>query len=106
MDDAGEMSSWFVYNALGCYTYSPAEPHYLITVPLFEEVTLRVGKQPLKIVREGEGAKITEIRLNGELIEDYRLPDSALREGGELIIKTEDRKSTRLNSSHVAISYA
>ena len=24
-----------------------------------------------------------------ELIEDYRLPDSALREGGELIIKTE-----------------
>lgn len=89
MDDAGEMSSWFVYNALGFYTYSPAEPHYLITVPLFEEVTLRVGNQPLKIVREGEGTKITEIRLNGELIEDYRLPDSALREGGELIIKTE-----------------
>lgn len=89
MDDAGEMSSWFVYNALGFYTYSPAEAHYLITVPLFNEVTLRVGDRPLKIVREGEGTKITEISLDGKLIEDYRLPDSALQEGGELIIKTE-----------------
>lgn len=89
MDDGGEMSSWFVYNALGLYSYSPAEDYYLITVPLFDEVTLDVGSSPLKIVREGEGTKIVEITLDGELIENYRLPDSALQNGGELIIKTE-----------------
>src|ERR1039458_4540208 len=25
MDDAGEMSSWYVFNAIGLYPYSPAE---------------------------------------------------------------------------------
>src|SRR5690625_6379049 len=39
---------------------------------------------------------------------DYRRAriQDALTEGQELIIQVEDRKSTRLNSSHVAISYA
>ena len=26
MDDAGEMTSWYVLNAIGIYTYSPADP--------------------------------------------------------------------------------
>ena len=26
MDDCGEMSSWYVFNAIGLYTYSPADP--------------------------------------------------------------------------------
>ena len=34
MDDAGEMSSWFVFNALGLYPFSPADPEYIISVPL------------------------------------------------------------------------
>ena len=34
MDDAGEMSSWYVLNAIGLYTYSPADPEYIVTVPL------------------------------------------------------------------------
>ena len=29
MDDAGEMSSWYVWNAMGLYTYSPADPEYI-----------------------------------------------------------------------------
>lgn len=90
MDDAGEMSSWYAYNALGLYTYSPAEDYYLISVPLFDEVSIHAGSRPLQIFREGVGNRITEIRLDGELIEDYRLPDSALQSGGILIIKTEE----------------
>ncbi len=32
MDDAGEMSSWYVFNAIGLYTYSPADAEYIVTV--------------------------------------------------------------------------
>jgi predicted alpha-1,2-mannosidase len=35
MDDAGEMSSWYVFNAIGLYPYSPADPNYIVSVPLF-----------------------------------------------------------------------
>jgi predicted alpha-1,2-mannosidase len=51
MDDAGEMSSWYVFNAIGLYTFSPADPQYIISVPLFDKVyfishdELKKGKQ-------------------------------------------------------------
>ena len=35
MDDAGEMSSWYVFAAIGLYPYSPADPRYIVSVPLF-----------------------------------------------------------------------
>ena len=34
MDDAGEMSSWYVFNAIGLYPYSPADEDYIVTVPI------------------------------------------------------------------------
>ena len=40
MDDAGEMSAWYVFNAMGIYTYSPADPEYIVSVPLFDKVHL------------------------------------------------------------------
>ena len=43
MDDAGEMSAWYVFNAIGLYTFSPADPEYIVTVPLFDEVKFRLG---------------------------------------------------------------
>lgn len=89
MDDAGEMSSYFVYNSMGFYPYSPAEDYYMISVPVFDTVTLNVGDEPLEIIKEGNGLKITEITLDGELIDDYKLYDSAIQKGGTLVIKTE-----------------
>ncbi len=38
MDDAGEMSSWYVFSALGLYPFSATDPKYLVTAPLFDEV--------------------------------------------------------------------
>ena len=57
MDDAGEMSSWYVLNAIGIYTYSPADPRYIVTVPLFDRVdfTLGTNGKTFTIKREGNG---------------------------------------------------
>jgi putative alpha-1,2-mannosidase len=59
MDDAGEMSSWYVFNAIGLYTYSPADIEYIVSVPLFDEVKFRLGNgTEFTIKKEGEGKKI------------------------------------------------
>jgi putative alpha-1,2-mannosidase len=42
MDDAGEMSSWFVFNAMGFYPFSPADPNYIVSVPLFDKVDHKI----------------------------------------------------------------
>ena len=89
MDDAGEMSSWYVLNAIGLYTYSPADPEYIITVPLFDTVrfTLADGKI-FTIRRHGDGERITSIRCSGKRLNGFFLPDRLMKSGKELDIYT------------------
>ena len=89
MDDAGEMSSWYVFNAIGLYTYSPADPEYIVTVPIFDEVqfTLPDGKV-FTIKKNGSGEKITSIRYNGKKLKGWFLQDSDMKKGGVLTVST------------------
>lgn len=90
MDDAGEMSAWYVFNAMGLYTYSPADPEYIISVPLFDKVTFDLHGTPFTIRREGRGRKIARITYDGEPVEGYFITHDRLQEGGELVIATEE----------------
>ena len=69
MDDAGEMSSWYVFNAIGLYTYSPADPEYIVTVPLFDKVTFLFKDKPFTIVKQGHGRKIRQITYDNEVVD-------------------------------------
>ena len=90
MDDAGEMSSWFVLNAIGIYTYSPADPEYIVTVPLFDRVHFTLGGgQSFDIVREGKGEKIKAITIGGQPLKGWFVKHQDLAEGKELRIVTE-----------------
>lgn len=90
MDDAGEMSSWFVYNAIGLYTYSPADPSYMISVPLFDRVTFKMGDgTKFTISKEGTGKKITNITYDGKKVNGWFIEHSALQKGKELKIQTQ-----------------
>ncbi len=91
MDDAGEMSAWYVFNAMGFYPFSPADDHYLVSVPLFDEVALNIGGNTLRIVKENEGTAIEQILLDGEPIEGFKLPHEALKSGKTLNITTKQQ---------------
>lgn len=90
MDDAGEMSAWFALNAIGIYTYSPADPEYIVTVPLFDKVhfTLGDGKR-FDIVKEGNGEKIKSITIGGKPLDGWFVKHEDLAQGKELRIVTE-----------------
>jgi len=90
MDDAGEMSSWYVLNAIGIYTYSPADPQYIVTVPLFNRVRFTLGNgQTFNIVREGQGEHIREITIDGKPLKGWFVAHKDLAKGKELRIKVE-----------------
>ncbi len=89
MDDAGEMSSWYVFNAIGLYTYSPADPEYIVTVPLFDKVTFNLNGKDFTVTRNGDGRKIKEITYGGQKIDGYFVTHDQLKEGRELVITTE-----------------
>lgn len=88
MDDAGEMSSWYVFTALGLYPFSPADTEYIVTVPIFDEVnwTLNNGKV-LKVKNSTSDRKMKSIEMNGNKIDGYFVPHDLFINGGTVEVK-------------------
>jgi predicted alpha-1,2-mannosidase len=90
MDDAGEMSAWYVFNAIGLYTYSPADPEYIVSVPLFDKVDFTLGNHTVfTVTKNGHGKKITGITYGGEKVNGWFISHDKLKEGKELVISVE-----------------
>jgi len=87
MDDAGEMSSWYVFSAMGIYPFSPADPEFIVTVPLFDKVELQLGDKTATLRKEGSGPKIKEITSAGKKVDGWFAPWTDLEKGGEVLIK-------------------
>ena len=89
MDDAGEMSSWYVFNAMGFYPFSPADEDYLISVPLFDKVEIKLGDKSCTIIKKNSGDKISKITYGNRKIDGCFIPYHELTRGKELVITTE-----------------
>ena len=89
MDDGGGMSAWYVFNALGLYTLSPADPEYIVSVPIFDKVVFNMGNNPFTITKRGSGRKITGITYDDQKINGYFISHDDLKKGKELIITTQ-----------------
>jgi putative alpha-1,2-mannosidase len=89
MDDAGEMSSWYVFSALGLYPYVAVDDVYLVTVPIFDAVrwTQTDGKV-LTIRKSGSGRNMTGILVNGKALSGFFVPHALFKNGGSIDIKT------------------
>ena len=98
-DDAGQMSAWYLFSALGFYPVCPGTPYYIIGSPSFEEVTLHLenGKQ-FTIKAKGassENIYISSARLNGKIYNKNYLSHSDIMNGGclEFIMSNEPDKN-------------
>lgn len=90
MDDAGEMSSWYVFSALGLYPFSPADDEYLVTVPLFDEVEWEIGNgKVLTIANPSKGRELKGVQVNDKQISGYFVPHELFSEGGEIELLTQ-----------------
>jgi predicted alpha-1,2-mannosidase len=88
MDDAGEMSSWYVFNAIGIYPFSPADDDYIISVPIFEKVDFNLGENNFTIIKKNSGKKISNITYRDLKIDGYFISYEELKKGGELVVTT------------------
>ena len=81
-DDAGQMSAWYVFSAMGFYPVCPGLPEYWLGEPLFDKVTIHTAPDAAFTIEKtgSEGAP----RLDGQPLDGYRLPHSALVSGSTL----------------------
>ncbi|NOU70918.1 hypothetical protein GC098_05650, partial [Paenibacillus sp. LMG 31458] len=69
-DDCGQMSSWYVFSAMGFYPVNPASGEYMIGSPIFDKVTINNPKTGTKFVitapnNDGNNFYISSAKLNG-----------------------------------------
>jgi putative alpha-1,2-mannosidase len=87
-DDAGQMSAWYVFAALGFYPVCPSVWEYVISGPVFEKITLSLeGGNELIILAPGasSGKKyIHSLKVNGAYSDLNFLTHAELIEGGIL----------------------
>ena len=89
MDDAGEMSAWYVFSALGLYPFSATDPKYLVTIPLFDEVQwMQNNGKVLTIKRSGKSRSMTDILVNNKKISGYFVSHDLFKTGGEIEVRT------------------
>ncbi|WP_321290111.1 GH92 family glycosyl hydrolase [uncultured Sunxiuqinia sp.] len=90
MDDAGEMSAWYVFAAMGIYPYSPGNADYLVSVPLFDQVDFELDvKISFTIQKTGTGRKMTGLSYDRQPVDGYFISHEDLKAGKKLRITTE-----------------
>lgn len=87
-DDAGQMSAWYIFSAIGFYPVCPGSDHYAVGSPNVKSALLHFenGKS-LHIEALNQGEKniyVRRIELNGKKLDRNYLLHSELISGGEL----------------------
>ncbi len=87
-DDAGQMSAWYIFSALGFYPVCPGTPYYSLGAPLFPRVDIHLENgKTFTIIAEGASSdniyvKYTE--LNGVRLKKPFITHQDIMNGGTL----------------------
>lgn len=102
-DDAGQMSAWYIFGAMGFYPVCPATTKYAIGAPIFKRVDIAVGDgRTFTIEAEGtspENKYIQSITLNGKPYHSLWLDHADLMRGGTLRLTMGPRPNYRLGDN-------
>ncbi|WP_280740012.1 glycoside hydrolase domain-containing protein [Pedobacter borealis] len=94
-DDAGQMSAWYVFAALGFYPVDPVSGNYQLTSPLFKQATIafKNGKKLVitAIKKNKNSIYISKISLNGKPFTQNQIKHQLLVQGGKLIFYLQDQ---------------
>ncbi|WP_291586022.1 GH92 family glycosyl hydrolase [Bacteroides sp.] len=87
-EDCGQMSAWYILNAMGFYQVCPGKPVYSIGRPLFNKATvnLKDGKKFTVIAKNNsrENKYIQSMALNGKLLDEPFFTHQDIVDGGIL----------------------
>ena len=97
-DDLGEMSSWYVFSALGIYPSIPGRAEMIVGSPLFTKATIHRegGDVTILAPNAGQGRPYVHgLKVDGKPSERAWLPESFALKGGKLEFDLSDKPNTQ-----------
>ncbi len=87
-DDCGQMSAWYIFNALGFYPVCPGSGYYVIGSPTLKRAVMRLSNgKPFTMTAHNLSADniyIQSVELNGKNWDQPFLPFDELKNGGAI----------------------
>lgn len=89
-DDAGEMSAWYIFSALGFYPVNPTDGEYIFGTPLINAATIALPENKtfsIKVIgNSDENRYIQKIELNNKSYSKSSISHQTIMAGGEMKI--------------------
>ncbi len=89
-DDAGQMSAWYVFSAMGFYPLCPGSNQYQLSSPVFDKITLSLdkdyypkGKFTVEGGKNNRYGIFTQAKINGKDT-GYSIMHDDIKNGGKL----------------------
>lgn len=97
-DDAGQISAWYVFGAIGFYPLNPVSGEYVLCSPLFDNINIRLkNNRTLKIIckkQSPESIYIKNIKLNGKAYTRNFITYNDLQKGGTMQFFLTDKPTS------------
>jgi predicted alpha-1,2-mannosidase len=87
-DDAGQMSAWYIFSALGFYPVTPGSTTYALGSPLVVNAKIELPENKVLVIRTKNQSRknvyVKEVRWNGKVIKNPFIDHNELVQGGTL----------------------
>jgi len=87
-NDAGAISSWFIFSSMGFYPLTPGTSEYVIGSPLYKKATMHLDGGDLTVTAKNNSPNnkyIQSMTLNGEKWEKTYFHYDDIKNGGEIV---------------------
>lgn len=89
-DDAGQMSAWYIFAAIGFYPVDPVSGEYMLCSPVFDKTVIRLpGNKQLTVrvkKKTADALYIQQVQWNGKTVQSRSITHAMIQRGGTLDI--------------------
>lgn len=90
-DDAGQMSAWYIFSALGFYPVTPGAPNYALGSPIVKEATIHLANGNTLVIKANHQSKeniyVQSVSVNGKTLANNSLSHQDIMNGSEIVFE-------------------
>lgn len=110
-DDCGQMSAWYVFTAMGFYPVCPGTDQYVLGIPYFKNLSLRLENGKAFTVNapllSDKNCYVKEVRLNGKVLTTAYITHTQIMAGGvlEFVMSASPARGRTFKGSNLPYSF-